>query len=256
MKFYSINYFPCENESTSPLLVFFGFIGSTEKVLNKYKSVWKGFNILVFTPPCDMTIILMRICSKKVLKKIDNYFQTHLNAPKSLYIQGISVGACFVPGHLKQYENKKYIYLLSYIKGIVLDSGLSVDTSDAITGFKSAIRSQAGSLGVVIQHCVPLFRPFISEYCRNDVPCLYKNGYNFLIIYSDCDTFFPGASKKLIKNIIDTDIKNGVSLNKRILVEVKFDSNHIEHLKNHKEEYTNAISTFVSMTENNAKSNL
>ncbi|KAN0045172.1 hypothetical protein ACTA71_005548 [Dictyostelium dimigraforme] len=250
MKIYNIKYYPCENESTSPLLVLFGFVGSTEKVLNKYKSVWNGFNVLVFTPPCDMTIILMRICSKVVLKKVHKYFQTHPDAPKSFYIQGLSVGACFVAGHLKQYENEKYGYLLNYISGIVLDSGLSVDTKDAITGFKSAIRAKTGSLGIVIQHCVPLFRPFISEFCRNDIPCLYKNDYNFLIIYSDCDTFFPGASKKLIKNLNDTDLKNGVPLNKRILVEVKFGSNHIEHLKNNKKEYTEAITNFISITEN------
>ncbi|KAM9963064.1 hypothetical protein ACTFIW_006286 [Dictyostelium discoideum] len=254
MKIYSIKYFPSENESTSPLLVLFGFIGSTEKVLDKYKSIWKGFNILVFTPPCDMTIILMRICSKKVLSKIHNFFQTHPNAPKSLYIQGLSVGACFVPGHLKQYENEKYSYLLSYIDGIVLDSGLSVGLKDAITGFKCAMRTQISSVGVLIQHFVPLFKPFIGEYCRNDVPCIYKNGYNFLIIYSDCDTYFPGASKKLIKRIHDTDLRIGAQPNKRILHEVKFDSNHIEHLKTHKQEYTKALTLFISKTQSNLKS--
>ncbi|KAM9952919.1 hypothetical protein ACTFIR_007975 [Dictyostelium discoideum] len=243
-------FYPSDNNpETDPLLILFGFVGSNERVMKKYRECWKGFNIFLFTPPCDMTIYLMRVGSRKINKELNKYFKNNPNASKIIYIHGLSIGASFVSGFLKQmelYKNGKFCYIIPYIKGIVMDSGLVITQNDAITGFKSAIRTQIGALGNVIQHAVPMFKPFIKYFCKHDVPYLFKNNYHFLVIYSPCDQYFPGASENLITRLNETDRTS--NHNDRIIVEMKFNSKHIEHLKSNKTEYIDSIVNFINIT--------
>ncbi|KAN0006804.1 hypothetical protein ACTFIU_004995 [Dictyostelium citrinum] len=243
-------FFPSENKpETDPLLILFGFVGSNDRVMNKYKECWKGFNVFIFTPPCDMTIYLMRVGGRIFNKKLNKYFKSNPNASRVIYIHGLSIGASFISGYLKQLEldkNGKYGYIIPYIKGIVMDSGLVLTHHDAINGFKSAIREQIGLVGSIIQHAVPMFKPFIKYFCKHDVPYLFKNNYNFLVIYSECDVYFPGASESLINRLNDTDKKS--NYNDRIIIKKKFNSKHIEHLKNNKTEYIDSIINFINIT--------
>ncbi|KAK5582918.1 hypothetical protein RB653_004507 [Dictyostelium firmibasis] len=248
-------FFPSQNnQETAPLLILFGFVGSNERVMNKYRECWKGFNVFLFTPPCDMTIYLMRVGGRIFNKKLNKYFKDNPNVNKTVYIHGLSIGASFVSGFLKMLEldeNGEYRYILPYIKGIVMDSGLVITPNDAITGFKSAIREQAGSIGKIIQHAVPMFTPFINYFCKHDVPYLFKNHYHFLVIFSENDTYFPGASENLVDRLNNTDKKSNYK--DRIIIEKKFMSNHIEHLKNNREEYMDSIVNFINITTSNKK---
>ncbi|KAN0019392.1 hypothetical protein ACTFIU_002600 [Dictyostelium citrinum] len=255
-----VRFYPSKNnKENAPLLILIGFVGSNKRVLLKYKEIWKDFNVFMYTPPMDMTLIILRMASNILTKKIHKYYKNNESSSKIIYIHGISVGTCFIGGFLnclENYKNGKYNYLPHYIKGIVLDSGLVINANDAIEGFSSGFKSKGGVISLTIPPIIKLFKPIFSDYCKRDVPYFYKYNYNYLIFYSDCDTYFPGASKKFIDSLISKDINNNDNNNidnkknsKRIIMEQKFDSHHIQHFRKYKNEYIESVQKFITYTQ-------
>ncbi|EGC35179.1 hypothetical protein DICPUDRAFT_33844 [Dictyostelium purpureum] len=239
------------NKNEKSLVVVLGWLEGKEKDVNKYTQDWanQGYNTLTnYYPLID--VVIPPIMTPKSLIILDKINEIVKDDPKidSLIFHVLSNGGALYYSRTLHFieTDEKYKHLHKFIKGTLLDSNPSTDT----TGVKQALSLAAPNdfIKQLLMKLYPVINFMLSRDFFKYFKIIYspKNKWNHLFIYSKNDEIINYEHVNSTINKLKNNIKN-----EKLIDSICFDkSAHVNHKRLNKDQYNNKFLGFINKLQN------